>query len=132
MKRILIITLALLLVYGSVAWALERCLHLEALSEDSSDHLHVPQGLSERTDLEDSSVPVTHCTRLIHPPGPLAQLTSAHILPDSRGVLLHASLPVALPVSKNDLWREALFRNILTFPSASHLSRHLFLSILLL
>ncbi len=130
MKRIWIIFLAFLFVYGGGAWALEACLH----SEGHSDHAtawHFPDSRSH-DDSADPSVPIIHCTPVIQEIGPAAQAGFAHLVRSREGIPFHGSffLAVLCPASQNSLWREALFKKLVRFSSYIDLPRHLFLSVL--
>ncbi|HEX9274279.1 MAG TPA: hypothetical protein VGA01_18945 [Candidatus Binatia bacterium] len=97
----------------------------------AEDH-HNSEALPQHTHPEDQSVPVIHCTLLIHQVGPAVQVASAEIPRTDKGVALHmVSLPDAVTVVvRNNLWLEAVFKRIVTGSLPIDLARHLFLSIL--
>jgi hypothetical protein len=128
-----ILALSVALLYSSVAWTMEACMHHDGHSDHrvTQDH-HNTEASPQHTHPEDQSVPVIHCTLLIHQVGPAVQVASAGIYPSDKGFALHAAfLPHAVAtVVRNNLWLEALFKKILTFSLPNDPSRHLFLSIL--
>jgi hypothetical protein len=133
MKPLGIIFLSVLVLYAGVASAFEACLRHDGHSDHRvAENHHNSAASSQHTHPEDESVPVIHCTVLIHDVGPAVRVAATGITLSDKGVVLHlVSLPHAVSsVLKNDLWLEALFKNILTFSSPNNLSRHLFLSIL--
>jgi hypothetical protein len=133
MKPLGIIFLSVLVLYAGVASAFEACLRHDGHSDHGvTEHHHNSEASSQHTHPQDQSVPVIHCTLLIHQVGPAVQVASAEIHPSDKSLALHAAfLPDAVSaVLRNDLWLEALFKKILTFSLPSDLSRHLFLSIL--
>ena len=133
MKRIWLIVLSFLLLYGSVVWALDACLRHAGDSEHAvADDHHGSQGSTEQTGSQDPSVPVIHCTSVIYPLGPAALVAPSKLILSSEGVPLQSSLfpEAVLPVFDNNLWLEALFKKIVTFSLPNHLARHLFLSVL--
>jgi hypothetical protein len=128
-----ILALSIALLYSGVAWTMEACMRHDGHSDHrvTQDH-HNSEVSPQHTHPEDQSVPVIHCTLLIHQVGPAVQVASAGIQRSDKSLALHAAfLPDAVSaVLRNDLWLEALFKKILTFSLPSDLSRHLFLSIL--
>ena len=128
-----ILALSIALLYSGVAWTMEACLRHDGHSDHrvTEDH-HSSEAPSQHAHPEDQSVPVIHCTLLIHQVGPAARVASAEISRSDKGVALHiVAVPVAVSdVLRNDLWLEALFKKILTLSLPIDLSRHLFLSIL--
>jgi hypothetical protein len=128
-----ILALSIALLYSGVAWTMEACMRHDGHSDHrvTEDH-HNSEASSQHTHPEDQSVPVIHCTLLIHQVGPAVQVAATGIPLSDKGIALPpASFPDALSsVLKNVLWLEALFQKIVTFSLPVDLARHLFLSIL--
>ena len=97
----------------------------------AEDH-HNSEASSQHTHPEDQSVPVIHCTLLIHQVGPAVQVAATEIPRLDKGVALHmVLLPDALAVMlRNDLWLEAVFKRIVTSSLPIDFARYLFLSVL--
>ena len=133
-KRLLIILLSLLFVHGNIAWAFAACLHRDHHSNHATSGHHHSDFKSSTgdDDPQDPSVAVIHCASLVHQIGPAVQVTSASLKSSSVGFLLQQSLFLEMVplVFANNLWLEALFKRIVTFPLPIDLSRHLFLSVL--
>lgn len=132
MKRISLILLSLLLLYGSVAWALDLCLRHDDHSPRTATENHRGlEALPEHSYPQESSVPVIHCTPVSQEVGPAAQVIQAGFSrPDKEASFQTPLLPEALsPAVRDNLWLEP-FRKILTFSLPHDLSRHLFLSVL--
>ena len=93
---------------------------------------HNSEALSHHTHSEDQSVPVIHCTLLIHQVGPAVQVAATEIPRLDKGVALHMiSLPDAVTVVvRNNLWLEAVFKRIVTSSLPIDFARYLFLSVL--
>ena len=132
MKLISVIFLSLLFLYSGVAWALDECLHHGSHLEQGRAHRHDgSESSAEHTASEDPSVPVIHCTSIDHSVSLAVQTSSVELVRPIENVA-HPS-PVLSeglsPVFKNDLWREALFKRILTCSFANDLARYLVLSI---
>ena len=134
MRKLTAILFSVFLVYAGGAEALKGCLS----HEDHSDHHHseahradssisVTQGHSRRP-----SSPIIHCTTMEQRLGPGSHVASAKLSRLDQITSVHASFldEPASPASRNSLWREALFKIILTFSLPNDLARHLFLSVL--
>jgi hypothetical protein len=133
MRKITAILFSFFLVYAGAAEALKGCL----IHADHSDHHfeghHADSGISVTHDHSRSpSWPIIHCTTIEQRLGPGLHVASAKLSRLDQITSIHASFlqEPASPVSRNNLWREALFKIILTFSLPNSLSRHLFLSIL--
>jgi hypothetical protein len=134
MRKITAILFSFFLVYAGAAEALKGCL----THEDHSDHLHLEghhsdSGLSVTHDHSRSpSSPIIHCTTMEQRLAPGLQVASAKLSRLDQITSVHMSFlrESVSPVSRNSLWREALFKIALTFSLPNSLSRHLFLSIL--
>ena len=133
LKSCAILALSLALLYSGVAWTMEACRRHDGHSDHrvAQDH-HNSEASSQHTHPEDQSVPVIHCTLLIHEVCPAAQVAATEIrLSDKDVGLPPASFPDEFSfVLKNVLWLEALFQRNVTFSLPNDPSRHLFLSIL--
>ena len=133
MKRIWIIVLSFLLLYGGVAWAFEACLQGDHHSNHATSGHHsdspIPVG---HDDSRDPSLPMIHCAPLSHQASPAVKAVSPEIPRSDKVVPLDiASLPSALSaVLSNDFWLEALFKRTVAFSLPIDLARHLFLSVL--
>jgi len=134
MRRITVVLLSGFLVYAGVAEAFKDCL----THEDKSDHHHseahhADSGISVTHDHSRSpSLPIIHCATMAPRLGPGLHVASAKLIRLDEITSIHVSVlrEAASPVSRNNLWREALFKIILTFSLPSDLARHLFLSVL--
>jgi hypothetical protein len=134
MRKITAILFSFFLVYAGAAEALKGCL----THEDHSDHLHLEghhsdSGLSVTHDHSRSpSLPIIHCATMEQRLGPGLHVASAKLIRLDQITSIHVSFlrEPASPVSRNSLWREALFKRILTFSLPNDLARHLFLSVL--
>ncbi len=125
--------LSLIFLHSSVWGALDNCLHNDYDSRYSvSEHDHEPHTPQQRSDSQDRSLPIIHCTPVMQQAGPAVLAASAKLSRSDKGVVLHGSLvPEAVPAAfGNDLWLEALFKRILTFSLSADLARHRFLSVL--
>jgi hypothetical protein len=117
------------------AWA-ECLLHSHETVEDHQHQFtahHSDSGMSASHDhSQASSWSVIHCPTPEQRLGPALQVASAKLSRVDLVTSVHPSfLPgPACPAFGNSLWREALFKRILTFPLSHDLARHLFLSIL--
>ena len=133
MKRIWILILSFLLLYGGVAWAIEACLQDDRhIDHAPSGHHSNLQVLESHDDSRNPSAPAIHCAPVSQPVGPAARVASPEIPRSNQSVALHADLlPGALSAAfEKDLWLEALFRRLITFSLPGDLARHLFLSVL--
>jgi hypothetical protein len=134
MRKITAILFSFFLVYAGAAEALKGCLS----HEDHSDHHHFEghhsdSGISVTHDHSRSpSWPIIHCTTAEQRFGRALQVVSVNLNRFDLITSVHASfLPEpASSASRNSLWREALFKRILTFSLPNDLARHLFLSVL--
>jgi hypothetical protein len=134
MRRITVVLLSGFLVYAGAAEALKSCLR----HEDHADHHHFEShhsdsGISVTHDHSPSSSwPIIHCTTSEQRLGPALEVASANLSRLDQITSVHASIfqQPASPVSRNNLWREAVFKIILTFSLPNDLARHLFLSVL--
>lgn len=133
MKRITVILFSLVLIYGGVAWALEKCLdrhdHHEHSSQARDAHRHDSTFLS---DYRDPLGPIIHCPSAQMRIGPAAQSGSAHLNRGRKVTTVHAPLfyQPASPTCKSSLWLDAVFRRDLAFSRPDDLGRHLLLSVL--
>ena len=134
MRKVTAILFSFFLVYAGAAEAFKGCLS----HEDHFDHHHYFEGHHS-----DSGIQVIHdhspspSWPIIHCPageqlGPALQVASVNL---NRSDLVTSVLTPffqesASPVSRNSLWREALFKRILAFSLPNDLARHLFLSVL--
>jgi hypothetical protein len=133
MRKITAILFSFFLVYAGAAEALKGCLS----HKDHSDHHHFEghhfnSGISATHDHSQSpSWPIIHCPTA-QQLGPALQVASANLNRFDQITSFHASFlrEPASPASRNSLWREALFKIILTFSLPNDLARHLFLSVL--
>jgi hypothetical protein len=134
MRKITAILFSFFLVYAGAAEALKDCLS----HEDHSDHHHFEghhsdSGISVTHDHSQSpSWPIIHCTTPEQRLGPALQVVSPNLIRFDLVTSVHLSFvpEPASPTSRNGLWREALFKRILTFSLPNDLARHLFLSVL--
>jgi hypothetical protein len=128
-----ILALSIAFLYCGVAWTMEACMRHDGHSDHrvTEDH-HNSEASSQHTHPEDQSVPVIHCTLLIHQIGPAVQVAATGIQRSDKGLALHAAfLPhTGAAVLRNNLWLEAVFKRIVTGSLPIDLARHLFLSIL--
>jgi hypothetical protein len=128
-----ILALSIALLYSGVAWTMQACMRHDGHSDHrvTEDH-HNSHVSSQHTHPEDQSVPVIHCTLLIHQVGPAVQVAAAEISRSNKSDALHmVSLPDAVSaVLRNNLWLEAVFKRIVTVSLPIDFARHLFLSIL--
>jgi hypothetical protein len=134
MRKITAILFSFFLAYAGAAEALKGCLS----HEDHSDHHHFERHHSDSGNSvthdhpRSPSWPIIHCTTIEQGLGPGLQVASAKLSRLDQITSVHASFlrePVS-PASRNNLWREALFKIILTFSLPNHLARYLFLSVL--
>jgi hypothetical protein len=136
MKRIAAILFSLVVVYGGVAWALEKCLRHDHHHEDSIEtpyrsHSHGGTSLDRS---RDSSWPVIHCPPPQTQIGPAAQSGSIQLNRVLRVSTLDAD-PLYKPESltfRRGLWLDAVFRRMPIFVCPPDLGSHLFFSILLI
>lgn len=136
MKRTAAILFSLVVVYGGVAWALEKCLshehqHEHSIEARSNSHSH---GSTSLNSSQDTSWPVIHCP----PPqiriGPVAQSGSIHLNRVSSASTLDANSfykPESLTFRRG-LWLDAVFRRTPISVYPHDLGSHLFFSILLI
>jgi hypothetical protein len=112
---------------------LKGCLSHDGHSDHHFEGHHFDSGISATHDHSQSpSSPIIHCPTAEQRLGPALQVDSAKLSRFDLITSAHAFfLPEpASPVSRNSLWREALFKRILAFSLPNDLARHLFLSIL--
>jgi hypothetical protein len=134
MRKITAILFSFFLIYAVAAEALKGCL----THEDHSGHRHFEShhsdsGISVNHDHSRSfSWPIIHCPIPEQGPGPGLQVASANLSRLDQITSVHASFlrEPPSPASRNSLWREALFKRVLTFSLPNDLARHLFLSVL--
>lgn len=128
-----VITLSIAMLYSGVAWAMENCLRDDAhSSQAASEHRHDSQTPAHHGQPGDPSLPIIHCTSVMHHPGPAALGSSARLTRLWEAVPLSAFLASGAisPEFKNNLWLDALFKRMLTFSFTPDLPRHLFFSVL--
>jgi hypothetical protein len=127
-----ILALSIALLYSGVAWTMEACIRHGHSDHRVTKDQHNSEALSHHTHSEDQSVPVIHCTLLIHQVGPAVQVAATEIPRLDKGVALHMiSLPDAVTVVvRNNLWLEAVFKRIVTSSLPIDFARYLFLSVL--
>lgn len=131
-RRSSVIFLSLFLTYAGVAWALEACLRHDGHSDHSTFENHSDSHSSVVHDHSQApSLPIIHCTSVTQQVGPVTRVASAEILRSDKGVALDmVSFPYTVSATRrNDLWLEAVFKRIVTFPLPIDLARRLFLSI---
>jgi hypothetical protein len=130
MKRIAVILLSVVLVYGGIASALGNCLRHDDKHEHSvGNHDSYSHASTIRSDLGDIYWPVIHCPSAARRLGPAIQ-TSSTQLRSYRAATIHAPSfhkPQSLTVASG-LWFDAVFRRTASYPDDS--GRHLFFSIL--
>jgi hypothetical protein len=126
-----ILALCLIVIHSGIAEALARCLDNDHSASATAQHHHDKQGPNSHSDSSDESVPTIHCTSVHLQVGAALRASVVELSCSSKGVLLTAGLqPEALSSPfRNDLWREALFKRIVTFSLPIDLARHLFLSV---
>jgi hypothetical protein len=135
MKRIAAILFSLVVVYGGVAWALEKCLshdHQHEHSIDTPSHSHSDG--STTLDFRDSSSPVVHCPPPEMRMGPAVQSGSIQLNRVFRVSTFDAA-PLYKPESltfRRGLWFDAVFRRTPISLYPLDLGSHLFFSILLI
>jgi hypothetical protein len=136
MKRTAAILFSLVIVYGGVAWALEKCLshnHQDEHSIEARSHSH-SHGSTSLDSSRDSSWPVIHCPPLQMRIGPAAQSGSIQLNRVSSVSTLDAISfykPESLTSSRG-LWLDAVFRRTPIAVYPHDLGSHLFFSILLI
>jgi hypothetical protein len=134
MRKITVILLTFFLICAGATEILKSCL----THEDHSGHHHFEvhhfdSGISATDDhSQSSSWPIIHCPIPEQGPGPGLQVSSANLSRLDQITAVHPSFfqESASPVPRNSLWREAVFKLILTFSLPNDLARHLFLSVL--
>ena len=126
MWRALLLLLALLFLYSSVAWAVENCLRsVEHIGHKDGGGSHAA-GLASEVDSHLPPEARLHCLDSYDQMGPALQSSSAlRLAPSTRGVLLKAVFSpgfVATSQAK-DFWLTAPFRRFssLSFPNGSSL-----------
>lgn len=131
MKRIWILVLSWLVLYGSVAWAIGACLEGAHSYRDSSEHRSTPHVPGDFVDSQHPAAPAIHCAPLNQHFGPAVRAMLPEIPRSNKGVALHSDfLSRALSTAlENELWLEALFKRLLMFSLPSDSPRHLFLSV---
>jgi hypothetical protein len=133
MKRLAASLLVFFLVYAGAAEALKGCLSHDGHSDHHFEDHHFDSGISATHDhSRSSSSPIIHCPTAEQRLGPALQVASPNLNRFDLVTSAHASFvpEPASPAFRNSLWREALFKRILTFSLTNDLARHLFLSIL--
>ena len=134
MKRTAAILFSLVIVYGGVAWALEKCLshdHQHEHSIETHSHSHESTSLNSS---RDSSWPVIHCPTPQMRIGPAAQSGSVQLNRLSSVSTLDSSFfykPDSLTFRRG-LWLDAVFRRTPISIYPHDLGTHLFFSILLI
>ena len=134
MKKITVILFSFFLVYAGAAEVFKDCL----THEDNSDHHHSEAGYADSGILvthdhsRSRSLPTIHCATMEQRLGPGLHVAAAKLIRLHQLTSIHVSFvqEPASPVSRNSLWREALFKIALTFSLPNDLARHLFLSVL--
>jgi hypothetical protein len=136
MKRAAAILFSLVVVYGGVAWALEKCLshnhpHEHSIEVSSHSHSH---GSTSVDSFRELSWPVIHCPPPQMRIGPAVQSGSTQLSQLSRHITHHAtSFDKPDPLtSRRDLWLDAVFRRTPISIYPHDLGSHLFFSILLI
>ena len=123
------VSLAVLLVYSGIAWALENCL------KDCEDHeraAYSEGSITSPLNLAHHPITIIHCPVSHYEIGPMAQTSSGSPLARSKqSVVLKTSFAGASVVAReaNSLWSRALFAWSRQLSSSSGVSRHLFLSV---
>jgi hypothetical protein len=134
MRKITAILFSFFLVYAGAAEALKGCLtHEDHFDHHHSAGHHADSDISLTHDHSRSpSLPIIHCATMEQRLGPGLQVASAKLIRLDQITSIHVSFlqEPASPVSRNSLWREALFKTALTFSLPNDLARHLFLSVL--
>jgi hypothetical protein len=133
MRRLAASLVCFVLVYAGAAEALKGCLGHAGHSGHELEGHHSNSGISATHDHSQSpSWPIIHCPTAEQRLGPALQVASANLNRFYLVMFVHLSFlqEPGSPVSKNSLWREALFKRILAFSLPNDLARHLFLSIL--
>jgi hypothetical protein len=133
MRKITAILFSFCLVYAVAAEALKGCLSHEDHSAHHFEGHHSDSSISVTHDHSRSrSWPIIHCPTAEERLGPALHVASANLNRFDQITSVHASFlrEPASPASRNSLWREALFKIILTFSLPNDLARHLFLSVL--
>jgi hypothetical protein len=133
MRKITAILFSDFLVYAEAAEALKGCLSHEDHSHHDFEGHHSDSSVSVTHDnSQSSSWPIIHCPIQEQGLGPALHVASANLSRLDQITSVQASfLPETVsPTSRNNLWREALFKRILTFSLPNDLARHLFLSVL--
>jgi hypothetical protein len=136
MKRIAAILFSLVVVYGGVAWALEKCLSHDHQHEHSIDTPSHPysDGWTTLDSFRESSWPVVHCPPPQMRIGPAAQSGSIQLNRVLRVSTFDAA-PLYKPESltfRRGLWLDAVFRRTPISVYPQDLGSHLFFSILLI
>ena len=133
MKRIALILFSLVLIYGGVAWALEKCLRHDDQHEHSSEARDShSRGSTLVSDSRESSRPIVHCPTAEMRIGPAAQSGSAHLNREHRVTTVQAPLfyQPASPTFGNGLTLDAVFRRDLAFFHPDELGLHFLFSVL--
>ena len=133
MRRIGVILFSVFLVYAGAVHALAACLSHDNHSDHHFEGHHSDSGTSVTHDHSRSpSWPIIHCPLAEQRLGRALQVASANLNRFDQITSVHVSFlrePV-VPASKNNLWREAVFKIGLTFSLPNDIARHLFLSVL--
>jgi hypothetical protein len=132
MRRLAASLVCIFLIYAGTVEALNGCLSHDGHSDHHLEGHYSDSGMSVTHDHSQSpSWPIIHCPTPEQQLGPAIQVVLPNVNRFDPVMPVHPSFvpePFS-PVSKNGLWREALFKRILTF-SLNDIARHLFLSIL--
>jgi hypothetical protein len=134
MRKTTVILLSFFLVCAGAIDVLKSC----PTHADNSDHHHFEAHHSDSVTAvthdhsQSSSWPIIHCAIPEQGPGPGLQVSSANLSRLDQITTVHASFlrETVSPTPRNNLWREAVFKRILTFSLPNDLARHLFLSVL--
>jgi hypothetical protein len=132
MKRIAVILFSLVLVYGSVGWALGKCLSHDRQHEHSIEaHNSHSHGSTSLDDSRGSFLPVIHCPPAEMRIGPAVQSDSTQLRLYKVSTIRASSFhkPASLTLGRR-LWLEAVFRRTPASLYPDDLARHLFISIL--
>jgi hypothetical protein len=133
MRKIAAILFSFFLVYAGAAETLKDCLRHDDHSDHHFEGHHSNSDISVTHDYSRSPFrPIVHCTTIEQRLSPGLHAAPVKFIRLDQITSVHASLlrELASPTSRNNLWRETLFKIILTFSLPNDLARHLFLSVL--
>jgi hypothetical protein len=132
MRRLAASLVCFFIIYAGAAQALVTCLGHDGHSDHHLEAHHSDSEMSVTHDSQAPAWPVIHCPTPEQRLGPVLQVTPPNLNRFDLVTSVHPSLlqEPASPVSRNSLWRDALFKRSLTFSLTNDLARHLFLSIL--